>query len=106
MTSKPVVLTAEANADIEDVYDWLADRATSAVAFDYAALIQDACERLGLAPGRGTIRPDIGPGVRKTGLLGNFTVLFFVDDEALYILRIFKAGRNWETDMQAKGFNP
>mgnify|MGYP005986414463 FL=1 len=58
------------------------------------------CERLAIGSNRGTLLPDIGSNVRKTGVLGRFTVVFAVERETVLILRIFMAGRDWETDME------
>ncbi len=46
---------------------------------------------------RGQLRCDVRPGVRIVGFERRLTVAFTVSEETVTVLRVFGAGRNWET---------
>ena len=47
----------------------------------------------------GTRHDDLGEGVRTLGFERSLTIVFQVDDREVRILRIFRAGRDWEADL-------
>lgn len=46
---------------------------------------------------RGTRRDDVRPGLRTVGFERRLTVAFVVDDNSVTVLRVFGAGRDWES---------
>lgn len=46
---------------------------------------------------RGTRRDDVRPGLRTVGFERRLTVAFVVDDDSVTVLRVFGAGRDWES---------
>jgi toxin ParE1/3/4 len=59
----------------------------------FVGRLVDACESLRDGPFRGTLREDIGPGIRSFGFERRITVFFTISDEQVVILRISYRGR-------------
>lgn len=93
-----------ADLDLEIVFDLLFAAALdfgedAATAFDRAAArlraIEDPMEALGRAPHQGTLRPELGPGLRNV-TKGRAVIWFEVDDEAelVRVLAVFYGGQD------------
>ncbi|KRA42581.1 hypothetical protein ASD80_09050 [Devosia sp. Root635] len=65
-------------------------------ASNYIERIRTRIRSFELAGARGTIRDDIGPGVRAVGLLPSITVAFVVNAESVIILRVLYGGQDWQ----------
>lgn len=89
-----IVFHAKAEAELEQLYDDIAERASPAVAWDFVAGIRDHCLGLSTFPQRGTERVEIMPGLRIIGYRRAVSIVFAVDGERVLILGIFYAGRN------------
>ena len=89
-----IVFHASAEAELEQLYDDIAERASPAVAWDFVAGIRDHCLGLSTFPQRGTERVEIMPGLRIIGYRRAVSIAFAVDGERVLILGIFYAGRN------------
>ena len=89
-----IVFHAKAEAELEQLYDDIAERASPAVAWDFVAGIRDHCLGLSTFPQRGTERVEIMPGLRLIGYRRAVSIVFAVDGERVLILGIFYAGRN------------
>ncbi|MDX8443286.1 MULTISPECIES: type II toxin-antitoxin system RelE/ParE family toxin [Mesorhizobium] len=89
-----IVFHASAEAELEQLYDEIAERASPAVAWDFVAGIRDHCLGLSTFPQRGTERVEIMPGLRIIGYRRAVSIAFAVDGERVLILGIFYAGRN------------
>jgi toxin ParE1/3/4 len=63
----------------------------------YLKRVEAFCQRLSLGSERGHLRSDIRPGLRITGFERRLTIAFTVEEETVTVLRVFTAGRNWET---------
>lgn len=63
----------------------------------YLERVEAFCLRLSVGSGRGRLRTDIRAGLRITGFERRLTIAFTVSDERVTILRVFAAGRNWES---------
>lgn len=46
---------------------------------------------------RGHLRSDVRPGLRVVGFERRLTVAFTVDRDTVTVLRVFTAGRDWES---------
>lgn len=97
MKERRVVFAPEAEDDLLGLYHWIAAEASPAIAIGYLERIETFCQRLRLGSERGHLRNDIRPDLRIIGFERRLTVAFHVADDAVTILRIFSAGRNWET---------
>ncbi|CDX34143.1 Plasmid stabilization system [Mesorhizobium sp. ORS 3359] len=89
-----IVFHAKAEAELEQLYDDLAERGSPAVAWNFVAGIRDHCLGLSTFPQRGTERVEIMPGLRIIGYRRAVSIVFAVDGERVLILGIFYAGRN------------
>ncbi|RWM07917.1 MAG: type II toxin-antitoxin system RelE/ParE family toxin [Mesorhizobium sp.] len=89
-----IVFHAKAEAELEQLYDNIAERASPAVAWSFIAGIRDHCLGLSTFPQRGTERVEIMPGLRIIGYRRAVSIVFAVDGERVLILGIFYAGRN------------
>ena len=86
----------EAEADLSDLYDYIAGEAGIAVAGDYLERIEAACLSLETFPERGTRRDDLRPGVRTIGFERRATIAFMIAGDEVIILRVFYGGRDFE----------
>ncbi|BCM21833.1 type II toxin-antitoxin system RelE/ParE family toxin [Mesorhizobium sp. J8] len=89
-----IVFHAKAEAELEQLYEDIAERASPAVAWNFVVGIRDHCLGLSTFPQRGTERVEIMPGLRIIGYRRAVSIVFAVDGERVLILGIFYAGRN------------
>ncbi|MBZ9992165.1 type II toxin-antitoxin system RelE/ParE family toxin [Mesorhizobium sp. BH1-1-5] len=89
-----IVFHAKAEAEFEQLYDDIAERASPAVAWNFVVGIRDHCLGLSTFPQRGTERAEIMPGLRIIGYRRAVSIVFAVDGKRVMILGIFYAGRN------------
>lgn len=85
-----------AEADLFDLYEYLAGRAGRETAGRYVSRIEAACMALERVPRRGTRRDDIRPGLRVMGFERRATIVFQVLASEVVIMRIFYGGRDYE----------
>lgn len=97
MKERRVVFSHKAEAELQELYEWIAAAASPDVAFGYVTRIEAFCQRLGLASERGLSRDDIRPNLRILGFERRVTIAFIVEPERVVILRLFYGGRDWET---------
>ncbi|TPI44822.1 MULTISPECIES: type II toxin-antitoxin system RelE/ParE family toxin [unclassified Mesorhizobium] len=89
-----IVFHPAAQAELERLYDDIAERASPVIAWNFVAGIQDRCLGLSTFPQRGTERREIMPGLRIIGYRRAVSIAFAVEGEQVLILGIFYAGRN------------
>ena len=89
-----IVFHPKAEAELEQLYDDIADRASPVIACIFIVGIRDHCLGLSTFPRRGTERVEIMPGLRIVGYRRAVSIAFAVDGEDVLILGIFFAGRN------------
>ncbi|TGQ70890.1 type II toxin-antitoxin system RelE/ParE family toxin [Mesorhizobium sp. M00.F.Ca.ET.186.01.1.1] len=89
-----IVFHAKAQAELEQLYDDIAERASPAIAWNFVVGIRDHCLGLSTFPQRGTERVEIMPGLRIIGYRRAASIAFAVDGDRVLILGIFYAGRN------------
>jgi plasmid stabilization system protein ParE len=97
-----VVFAPEAEDQLEELYLYIADQASSTVAERYTGAVVSCCEGLGLFPHRGVPREDIRPGLRLTNYKGRTVIAFAVDDAGrkVSIVGVFYGGRDYESDLR------
>jgi toxin ParE1/3/4 len=93
----PVVFDPDAEFDLDEIHDWIANRTSERVAEGYTRRILNFCQRLRNFPERGVVRPDVFPGARIVGFEHSASVVFVIDDKEVRILRILYAGRQFES---------
>ncbi|TYR32333.1 type II toxin-antitoxin system RelE/ParE family toxin [Mesorhizobium microcysteis] len=99
MKRRAIIISPEADADLVGIEEWLVEAASIDIAEQFIARIFAFCEALDIASQRGHGRDDIRPGLRIVGFERRLTIAFAVHDERVEILRIFRAGRDWEADL-------
>ena len=95
MAPRRVVYSPAARRDLEDLYDYIADRASPQIAFTYLSRIEANCLDFADFPERGTRRDDLEPGLRIVGFERRVTIAFHVSETAVTIDRIFYGGRDF-----------
>jgi plasmid stabilization system protein ParE len=91
-----VLFAASAQADLDELFEWIADRADLATALAYAERIRRYCVGLQPFPERGTRRDDLRAGLRTVGFERRVTIAFTIQADQVIILRILYAGRSLE----------
>jgi toxin ParE1/3/4 len=94
--SRSIVFTPEAQDDLLDLYDYIADHSSPTRALRYIERIEKTCISLHSLPERGTLREDLRPGLRVIGFERRVLIAFRVNSESVAILRILYGGRNVE----------
>ena len=89
-----VVLAETAWRDLDEIYDWIAERAGPDVAFDYTRRILRLCGTLSDFPARGTPRGDLASDVRTIAFEGRATIAYRVGGDIVLIVRILHKGRD------------
>ena len=93
-----VVFAPAAAADLDAIHDRIEEAASNAAAARFIDRIEAFCRRLDIASERGMLRAELLPGLRTIGFEGRLTIAFVVDDDTVRILRLFAAGKDWESD--------
>ncbi|MEJ0025540.1 MAG: type II toxin-antitoxin system RelE/ParE family toxin [Rhizomicrobium sp.] len=96
MSPHRVVFRPLAEADLIELYEYIADKAGAKIAGGYIERIEAACFSLENFPQRGTRRDDIEPGLRTMGFERRATIVFRVLKSEVTIVRIFYGGRDVE----------
>ena len=89
-----LVYRPAARADLENIYDWIADRADPQTAFDYVARLQATSEKLLSFPRQGTPRDDLAPGLRTIAFERRAIIVYREEGATLRIVRIVHRGRD------------
>jgi toxin ParE1/3/4 len=96
-----VVFSPEAQEQLVELYDYIANASTADIAARYADAIISYCEQLTEFPHRGTARDDIRPGLRTTSYKKRTVIAFAILDDTIAILGIFHGGRDYETILRS-----
>lgn len=99
MKERRVVFSPESATDLMELYDWIAAQASHRVAMGYLERVEAFCGRLSVGSERGHRRDDVRSGLRILAFERRLTIAFTVDDETVAVLRVFTAGKNWETSL-------
>jgi toxin ParE1/3/4 len=97
-----VVFAVEAQADLDDIFAWVADHAGVATALAYTRRIHDHCLALATFPERGARRDDIAEGLRTAAYRRRVTIAFTVEPDRVVVLRLLHAGRDVAAILGAK----
>jgi len=91
-----VVFSEGAQTDVDDLFEWIADHADVTTAQRYIRRIETYCAGFTTFSERGTLRPDLRPGLRIIGFERRVTIAFTIKGEDVVILRVLYAGRSVE----------
>ena len=101
MKTLPVVLTPEAEADLDGIGLFIVGNgAHPLTAVGYLNRIRDRCRKIGLSPHGGVARDDIHPGLRMVPFEKSAVVLYRVTKDAVAIVSIIYGGRDYEALMR------
>jgi toxin ParE1/3/4 len=89
-----VVFAPEAQADLLELYNYIAEHGSPERALAYIERIETTCRNLAIFPERGTRRDDIRPGLRIIGMVRRVTIAFHVGAGTVTIDRILYGGRD------------
>jgi len=95
-----VTFGPEADADLQAIFDRIADDASPSIAWRYMGRLRRWLDGFDLASERGTRRDDIRAGVRIVGFERRLTVTFMVSETEVTILRVFYAGQDWQATFE------
>ncbi len=98
MRTYTVVFAPQAEDDLVEILEYIAEHSSPAVAARYTEAIVAYCETLSTFPHRGTQRSDIRRGLRVTNYRRRAVIAFEVDDVAhvVSVLGVFYGGRDFE----------
>ncbi|MCG1042059.1 type II toxin-antitoxin system RelE/ParE family toxin [Mycetohabitans sp. B8] len=95
-----VVFSPEVQAQLVELFRYIADVASPDMAARYTEAIVSYCESLSTFPLRSIKRDDIRSGLRLTHYKKRVVIAFVVEAETVSILGIFYGGQNYETILQ------
>jgi toxin ParE1/3/4 len=96
-----VVFSPESLEQLAELYRYIAQAASPAIAAQYTEAIVGYCESLHTFPLRGAQRDDVRPGLRITHYKKRTVIAFHVDPGVVSIIGIFYGGRDYETILHA-----
>lgn len=85
-----------AEADLTELYDFIASQAGLSVAGGFIDRIEKACLALSHFPNRGRRRDDLRPGLRILGFERRAAIAYVVTGSEVVIARVFYGGRDVE----------
>ncbi|KAA5599179.1 type II toxin-antitoxin system RelE/ParE family toxin [Blastochloris sulfoviridis] len=89
-----VVFDPIAERDLDDLYEYIADRSGIANATNFTDRLRAYCLSFDTFPHRGTKRDDLMPGLRTVGWHRRATIAFLVEPGRVLILRVLFRGRD------------
>jgi toxin ParE1/3/4 len=89
-----VVWREQADADLDALYDWIAEQADPDVAHRHLLQIVEAVERLTDFPNRGRPRDGIRSGLRSIPFERSVTIFYHVVGDDVQVLRVIHARRD------------
>jgi plasmid stabilization system protein ParE len=93
---RKIVVSAEARAQLDDLYDYIAMAASQTTALKFTDAILDELGSLRDFPIRGVSREDILPGLRTMGFRRCVTIAFVVEPAEVLVVGIFYGGQDFE----------
>ncbi len=94
--SYTVVFTPEAEAQLIELYGYIAAEASPEIAARFTDGIVTYCESLRTFPARGNRRDDIRLGLRVTSYRKRVAIAFHVDEDRVNIIGVFYGGQDYE----------
>ena len=89
----------EAQADLDHLYDFLADLGGREVAARFVERIISRCYEITSFPGRGQPRDDLSKGIRTMPFRRRALIAYRIVHDEVVIVRIFYAGRDYESEL-------
>lgn len=102
MPAYTVVFAPEAQAQLVELYSYIAAKASPEIAAGFTEGIIAYCESLTTFPLRGVMRDDVRPGLRITNYRKRVAIAFDVESDRVTILGVFYGGQNYEAALLAE----
>jgi len=96
--ARELVYAPQAVADLEEIYRFMAEHSPDRAAA-FIADIRRRCRWLLDSPELGPVRPKLGKGVRIYPMRRRVVVVYAIRTSTVDVLRVFYAGRDYETLM-------
>jgi plasmid stabilization system protein ParE len=93
--SRTVVFTPEAEAQLTELFGYIAAEASPEIAARFTDGIVTYCESLSNFPARGSRRDDIRHGLRVTGYRRRVAIAFYVDEDRIHVIGVFDGGQDY-----------
>ncbi len=100
--SHTVIVSPEARAQLDQLYDYIAAAASPDTALRFNNDILDHLEGLQDFPIRGTARDDILHGLRTVGFRRRLTIAFVVEPVTVFVVGIFYGGQDFEAMLRGE----
>lgn len=94
MTTYEIIFSRRADAHIDEVRLYIAERASPELANDYVDRIIEYCYTLATYPKRGQRRPDLRADARSISFEGRVTIVYRIKAYAVEVIAISYAGRD------------
>lgn len=91
--ARPLIVNQDAAEELNDLYDYIAERSGSDRAWGYISAVRSFLIDLCAYPERGTLRSGAVKGLRVTGFRRRLSIAFAREGDVL-VLGFFYAGRN------------
>jgi toxin ParE1/3/4 len=88
----PIIRTAQAESDLEDILDYL-DQRNPQAAERFAAAVDGRCAQLSHLPEIGRARQELGPGLRSL-VIEQYLLFYRITPIAIEVLRILHGARD------------
>jgi toxin ParE1/3/4 len=98
--TRKVIYSPEAAADLDSLYDFIADQGGPIRAINYIERIAEFCNRLSDFPERGTRHDHLRAGLRTVGFERRVAIAFHVLNDTVIIDRILYGGRDIATNLK------
>ena len=103
MKRLPVEYGDSARDDVDSIFLYVLDESQSyPTAVHYTDRLYARCERIGDAPRGGASREDLGRGLRLVPFEDAGVILYRVESEAVWIVRIFLGGQDYDAIMRGE----
>lgn len=96
---RTIIIHEKAEEELDALYDYIADRASPSVAWNYVVGIRKFIEDMAEFSERGTVRDGPVPGLRIIGYRRSLSIAFVVQEERVVILGFFYNGRLATTEI-------
>jgi plasmid stabilization system protein ParE len=97
-------LTPEAERQLNEIDDWIANTATADIARHFVSAILEHIDGIPTFPFAGRARDDVRPGMRTTTFRKRTLVGYEVDESSgevvINVLGIFHGGQYWEVTLK------
>lgn len=95
MKAYRVIISGAAERDLAAIARYIAQQSSRDTARGFIERLKKSCQSLADAPFRGSLRDDLGVGLRTFGVERRATILIAVDEQAaeVVVLGVFYGGR-------------